>query len=293
MKDAVLLLAYMVLIPALAFVLLAVGLLVAHSVAWPVGVLLAALIIALILLRGFRHWTSGRASDKDACFRQLPAPLQDWLAVATRGLGEDSRRRIAQEVSAHYGDALTELESVGTPDAERQALASLGDPGSARRGFRRAYLSARQEAWIHQVEKHEQNSLWRVRPAFIVVCGVIMLMTLAYEHWYENEGVSPYQVLVGFGFVTTGMIEILVRDRIRVGRLRRAKILEIALIVVLGVGFFPAMMVFASPGLPALWWTGMIVMIVGSLVWAGLEVRTIRKLPQHLEDESPLDRGDD
>jgi hypothetical protein len=68
--------------------------------------------------------------------------LDDWLRVATRGMSERSTTRIAEEIREHY---LASLDSGLGPDA---AVERLGDPATARRAFRRAYLTSFQEKLV-------------------------------------------------------------------------------------------------------------------------------------------------
>jgi hypothetical protein len=78
--------------------------------------------------------------------------LSAWLQVATKGLCDDAKARIYDEISAHFQDALEQGVRAGLAEdvAGHRAVDSLGSPRNARRAFRRAHLTKSQQATIAQ-----------------------------------------------------------------------------------------------------------------------------------------------
>ncbi len=72
--------------------------------------------------------------------------LDDWLDSATRGLCDDARERIAEEIAAHYEDALGEARGIGlTEEASvKKAVEALGDPRRALRKLHSEHLTIRE-----------------------------------------------------------------------------------------------------------------------------------------------------
>jgi|HubBroStandDraft_5_1064220.scaffolds.fasta_scaffold148020_1 hypothetical protein len=69
--------------------------------------------------------------------------LDTWLARATRQLSADSAAQVRAEIAQHYECAREDaLASGAAPDdADRTAVATLGDPKSANRQYREALLT--------------------------------------------------------------------------------------------------------------------------------------------------------
>jgi hypothetical protein len=62
-------------------------------------------------------------------------PLEEWLAIATGDLCDDVVERVTDEIQEHYATALEDALRAGMahPDAEREALLSLGSAQAAAR----------------------------------------------------------------------------------------------------------------------------------------------------------------
>jgi hypothetical protein len=69
--------------------------------------------------------------------------LEGWLEIATDGLEAPARQRIANEIGAHYSEAVSGhlAEGESDPDAQAIALAELGDPTQAALNFKKSYLT--------------------------------------------------------------------------------------------------------------------------------------------------------
>jgi hypothetical protein len=114
-----------------------------------------------------------------------------WLQVATKGLSDESRARVRQEITDHFHEAIDEGVRAGlTEDASaEQAVEGLGRPQAARRAFRRTYMTHWQANLVRSftvVPKQASTSLanaWvdrrrRVLVGAVMVIGVTALTAL-------------------------------------------------------------------------------------------------------------------
>lgn len=88
--------------------------------------------------------------------------LEKWLQQATRRLSKDSVSLVRTEIAAHYESALETAFSCGLAgaEAERAAMASLGDALTANREYRRVLLTSEEARMLRE-------SNWEAR----VVCS--------------------------------------------------------------------------------------------------------------------------
>ncbi len=94
------------------------------------------------MLGGRRHTQDGATDAVDV-----------WVQRATRGLCDEARQRIGNEIRGHYADAIQEALDQGMPKqrAAQTALAPLGNPRKARRGFLNTNLTKHQSWLLNQV----------------------------------------------------------------------------------------------------------------------------------------------
>ena len=69
--------------------------------------------------------------------------LETWLQAATQCLSADSADQVRKEIREHYESARdAAIDGGATPeDADRSAVSSLGNPGTANRQYRRVLLT--------------------------------------------------------------------------------------------------------------------------------------------------------
>ena len=82
-----------------------------------------------------------------------PATLAErtaWFDTAFRGVCKPAAERLRSELEAHYDHAFQQSMSAGRSewDAHRAGMAALGDPQSARKNFRKKYLTERQFRYL-------------------------------------------------------------------------------------------------------------------------------------------------
>lgn len=97
-----------------------------------------------------------------------------WLEFATKGICQEGKERIRDEISAHYEDALHDALQQGLTKTEAHlaAMESLGDPRKAGRAFRRSYLSEREAKWVEEAKvPMPTRSLFASISWFILFCG--------------------------------------------------------------------------------------------------------------------------
>ena len=68
--------------------------------------------------------------------------LEQWLAIATRGLAQDSIRTVRAEIAEH---------AVAARDQGDDAVLALGDPRAANRAYRKVLLTAYEERYLTRV----------------------------------------------------------------------------------------------------------------------------------------------
>ena len=76
---------------------------------------------------------------------QLQRDFEQWLADATRGLSDEVRAVVQDELTAHYEDAVAEYVGKGETavSAHQLALKALGDSRETRQGLRDTHLAGR------------------------------------------------------------------------------------------------------------------------------------------------------
>jgi len=101
--------------------------------------------------------------------------LKPWTDIATRGLSDDARTRVLEEITAHFEDAVDHGTARGLSEeqAARAAVESLGSARSARRAFRRTYLTR----WQAKTLYHLRDTPLRV--AVLFVFGMLTIPTMA------------------------------------------------------------------------------------------------------------------
>jgi len=106
--------------------------------------------------------------------------LDAWLAAATRGLCDDARERIAEEVASHYEEALNAARAEGLAEdaAIAQAVRSLGSPRKARRRLRREHLTVREARAVlrMQGEYVAASRIWDIPPLPRKTIGIVVVV---------------------------------------------------------------------------------------------------------------------
>lgn len=148
--------------------------------------------------------------------------IEQWVRKATRGLCQEARERIADEIREHYTQALQAALTAGAghQEAARRALETLGSPRKARAGFLKTNLSVRQ-AWLLN-----QMTTWggwkrRLYLFFLYLAGLCMMGPgrLHMEHHEAHFvfiGVSCI-LFLGMLLLASGCLALQRRGYIRLG----------------------------------------------------------------------------
>ncbi len=110
--------------------------------------------------------------------------LDDWLAVATKGLSDESAARVTEEIQEHYEESVATLVAEGyrPGGAELETLSRLGSPRRARRGYRREYTTERDVKTFqrYQEELNKMSELGsRLHWREMYVVGTFLLVLFA------------------------------------------------------------------------------------------------------------------
>ncbi len=107
-----------------------------------------------------------------------PLFLQTWLDTATRGLCDDAKARITEDVVSHVDEAFDHLlqENYSANAAVQKAVEDLGDPDRARREFMRVHLTEQQSHFLDKtigeraVQKSRRQRKWGIAILAIDMC---------------------------------------------------------------------------------------------------------------------------
>jgi hypothetical protein len=112
-----------------------------------------------------------------------PDTLDRWLFHATDGLTQESKDRVRAEITAHYEDALAAAREAGHPESEaqREALAELGDPEMARKKFCAAYLWQGDLDKLKVLESHRNRTLRSLFESYLgTLIGLALAVTISH-----------------------------------------------------------------------------------------------------------------
>ena len=106
--------------------------------------------------------------------------LEQWLVVASKGLADESRQRVAKEIVSHYCDALEDGVSRGNPldQVHGAAMENLGNPDKANRAYRRTYLTVRDEKRLNSLESTLAISPRQAKRLLFLVLILVVCVTL-------------------------------------------------------------------------------------------------------------------
>lgn len=153
--------------------------------------------------------------------KEIPPALESWLDAATRGIGTLGKTHIRDEIGAHFGQAYEAAltEGVAPLTAEWKAIESLGSARAARRGFRRAYLTVRQERIVYQQTQDDGRRGSLALGGFFYLIGSAFL---GLHLWFFDLRDEPGGFLMfGVSHIFLGMILLLRSERCSIDALQR------------------------------------------------------------------------
>ena len=229
--------------------------------------------------------------------------LYAWLKVATKGLSDDSRARIRDEITDHFQQALDDGMRAGLSedDAAQRAVEGLGSPKSARRAFRRTYLTRWQanivRSFVDARKPTTSSSIlstaldaergWRRSWQGRLLLSAIMVLLVASRTALMNQHLSLREWQLHIGIVAVMLVATSVLAAVprifRNGRERMAIALGSFAELVLWGGFIiapeigPFSRTINPPGL-SFWLAGVLF-----IVWAALHLPLLLKLSRRQE----------
>jgi hypothetical protein len=129
--------------------------------------------------------------------------LAGWLEIATDGLEAPARQRIANEIGAHYTEAVGVHMAAGESElsAERLAMADLGDPQEAAVNFRRNHLTESEAKSMRWMERTAAKPLFSLRMLPLDgIPAVWLALLFTHAHRYYSPLLDP-QFLAGLALV--------------------------------------------------------------------------------------------
>jgi hypothetical protein len=132
--------------------------------------------------------------------------LDSWLSEATRHLSKDSANKVRAEIRQHYEDAreaaIASCADIG--EADRAAIAALGDARMANRQYRRVLLTST-EARLLRTSACEVRVLWS-RPSRRWLLLLLPLAALSGAAAYLLAGNLPLASALLAAGISMGMI---------------------------------------------------------------------------------------
>jgi hypothetical protein len=98
-----------------------------------------------------------------------PNDVFEWLVIATKDLVAPAKKRIVLEVEAHYAEVVAAhlANNLSKADAEKDALAELGDAREAGRRFRRQHLTEYNAKIIKWTLRRVRN-FWQLLGSYLL-----------------------------------------------------------------------------------------------------------------------------
>ena len=188
------------------------------------------------------------------------ATLETWLKQATRHLSATSTALVRSEIQEHYESARDEALSGGASpeDADRMALASLGDAATAGRHYRRVLLTTSEDLLLRETTWEARAICSRLGWLFSIPAAVLCLGI-----WFFFTG----QTYLGLPFIVmaAGMSLLLARPLLPINTPARARMFRGVrwawLAAVLLLAFWPDLLkqswLLAAVAWPIIWveWT--------------------------------------
>lgn len=187
--------------------------------------------------------------------------LEMWLKRATRWLATDSAAQVCAEIEEHFAASREAAMHAGASaeDAEREALAALGDAAAANRQYRRVLLTRREARVLRE-------SGWNAHAFcgrgwlrwFVLFWGVAATITAIWSGIAGQAFLTKVLLVTAVGLGLCGLpmfVSIFTPDRSRV--YRAVKLACLLGFVVLAVLAFKNRWVVPIALLPSLWteWT--------------------------------------
>lgn len=182
--------------------------------------------------------------------------LDGWLQQATRGLAPESSARVRSEILEHYESAREAAVGTGASAdrAERDAIASLGDPRSANLQYRRVLLTNSEMKLLCQGnwEAHAICARSWLKRALLLLPAAVFLASAILMLKGKGELGGTLLCVAIFMTATLGtpFLPVFTPARARICRL--VKFLALAAAILLTPGWSERLLLFSSLS-PVFW----------------------------------------
>lgn len=163
--------------------------------------------------------------------------LDQWLKQATRHLSRDSTNQVRAEILEHYESSRETALSAGatSEEADRQALAALGDAKSANREYRKVLLTSGEARLLRESKWEAQLFCARGFAKFLVFCVPLLTLYAAAVVFRSGDTLTGTALLVG----GLAMSFLFFAPFLPIYTLSRGRIVRFAKWVVIGVAMLP------------------------------------------------------
>lgn len=198
--------------------------------------------------------------------------LEGWLWVATRHLSANSAAQVGREIQQHH-----ELEreaamerGAGADEADRLAVAALGDPRVANREYRNALLTTAEAKVLGEGNREARVLCGLARMKWLRLALPLIALVAAVALFFNGDTAVARVLAVG----GTGMSILFAAPLLPIYPPSRGRVFRwikwMAMIILLLVGFWPDVLkwswLLASSAWPMVW-----------IEWTRISIR--RKLP--------------
>ncbi|HWA93607.1 MAG TPA: hypothetical protein VG844_03330 [Terracidiphilus sp.] len=123
--------------------------------------------------------------------------LEMWLKRATRWLSADSRAQVRREIEEHFHAAREAAmgEGASEADAERAALAALGDARAANRQYRRVLLTKSEARMMRTSARDVRVACKNSWLKWLLLAGAVILLAAGTRFWITGDAQSTLLVL--------------------------------------------------------------------------------------------------
>jgi hypothetical protein len=154
----------------------------------------------------------------------MSTALESWLKRATCGLSAASTAQVRREIQEHYESACEEAfsDGAGAEEADRAAVASLGDARTANRQYRKVLLTASEARLLRETRWEARAVCSRLRWLFLIPAAVLCAGIWFFVAGQTTLGLTLLVGATGLGFLfASPFLPIYTRARGRVVRVAR------------------------------------------------------------------------
>jgi len=204
--------------------------------------------------------------------------LEMWLKRATRWLSTDSAAQVCAEIQEHFAASREAAMSAGASEeeAERSALAALGDAGAANRQYRRVLLTAREARFLRERGWNPEADYRRGWLRWFVLFWAVAATSTGIWAWIAGQAfLTQMMLLTAVALGLCGLPMFISFFTPKRGRIYRAAKWTFILAVTI-----PALLTFRNP-----WVIPFVLLLTLWSEWTRMSIRRkmpVERWPKHL-----------